>query len=101
MPAALITASLPAIAAATDGAFLRLVRITVIWPTSPAVLTDSASSILRTAIRTRRPSCASARTMARPMKPLPPKTVTCLMLMEAAYSLSLFRCKSMTQRHYG
>jgi hypothetical protein len=53
MPAALITAWLPAIAAATDCGMRRLARITVTWPTSPAVLTRSASSMRRQATRTR------------------------------------------------
>src|SRR5216683_2661608 len=87
MPVALITAWLPAVALATEDGTRRLARITVIWPTSPAVLIGSASSMRRHATRTSTPVGASARTMARPMKPLPPKTVTCLMwFMDAGYS---------------
>ena len=41
--------SLPAIAAATDWEILRLARTSVTWPTWPAVLSGSASSIRRDA----------------------------------------------------
>ena len=44
---------LPSTAMATDFGILRLARIRVIWPTSPAVLTFSASSMRRAATRTR------------------------------------------------
>src|SRR5262245_35365617 len=77
MPVALITAWLPSMAVATDRGTRTLARIRVIWPTSPAVLIGSASSMRRQATRTSTPVGASACTMARPTKPLPPKTVTC------------------------
>jgi hypothetical protein len=36
--------------------------------------------------------------MAWPRKPLPPKTVTCLIFMDAGYSRSRFRRKALTSR---
>src|SRR6185312_2487184 len=83
MPHRLTTASAPRTARATWSGSVMSHLIKSIWPTVPRGRRKKAPFGWRTATRMRQPALARARTVWRPRKPEPPKTVTRLVFMSS------------------